>query len=126
MLTSLKRIINYGWTSFQRQAGLSIGTIFIMTLTISMVTALFLFHYVSQFLISALQEKVDISVYFKQITPEEEILKIKDEISKITEVKEVRYVSQKDAAQRLVERRPELAESVREAEKFLNLASLNI
>jgi cell division transport system permease protein len=126
MLTSLKRVIKAGWMGFKRQGGLSIATIFIMTLAISMVTTLFLFHYVANFLISALEQKVDISVYFKQITPEEEILQIKNEITKIPEVKEVQYVSQKAAAQKLIERHPELAESVRETENFLNIASLNI
>jgi cell division transport system permease protein len=126
MFTSLKRVINAGWISFRRQAGLSLANVFIMTLVISAVTALFLFHQVSQFLIKALEEKVDISVYFREITPESEILRIKDEIAKIPEVRQVEYVSQEAAAERLLARRPELIDSVGETEGFLNIASLNI
>lgn len=126
MFTSLKRILNSGWTGFKRQAGLSIATVFIMTLVISTITSLFLFHRVSQFVVSALQDRVDISVYFKKIMPEPEILKIRNEIAEIPEVKSVEYISQQEAAKRLVERRPDLAESVAEAQDFLNIASLNI
>ena len=126
MISSLKRVINSGWAGFKRQAGLSLATIFIMTLVISVVTSLFLFHEISQFLITALEARVDISVYFKQITPEEEILRIRDEIAKVPEVRQVEYVSQNEAVKRLLAKRPELTESVLATENFLNIASLNI
>jgi len=77
-------------------------------------------------MISQLQEKVDISVYFTRETLEEDILQIKDEIAKIPQVTDVEYVSHEAALAELLARHPELAESTKETEGLLNLASLNI
>lgn len=126
MFTSLKRIIRSSLISFKRQGTLTFATIFIMVMTISLIGFLFLFHQISQFLITQIQEKADFSIYFKQGVSEEDILKVKEEISKIPEVKNVAYVSHSEATKKLLERHPELKESVRETEGILNLASLNI
>ncbi len=129
MLTSFKRVFRSGWLNFRRQAELSIATIFIMVMTISLVTSLFLFQNITQFLISNLEEKVDISVYFKKETLEKDILKVKEEISKIQEVKEVKYISQNQALEEFVERHkenPALMESLKEVGENPFLASLNI
>lgn len=126
MLTSLKRVFRSGWIGFKRQGGLTVATIFIMFVTISLITSLFLFQKFTQFLITGLKEKVDISIYFKKEAGEEEILKIREEISKIPEVKNVEYVSNEDAIKRLLEKHPELIESVKETEGVLKITSLNI
>lgn len=129
MFTSLKRVFRFGWLNFRRQGDLSIATIFIMVMTISLVTSLFLFQNITQFLIYSLQEKVDISVYFKKEAPEADILKIKEEIIKIPEVKEVKYVSREQALEKFIERHkenPTIMESLREVGENPFLASLNI
>jgi len=126
MLTSLKRIIRSGWITFKRQAGFTVATIFIMAITISLITSLFLFQKITKFSISLLQDKVDVSVYFKDTSLEQDILEIKEQIAKIPEVKSVEYVSNEEAKKRLLEKYPELTESLRETQGMLNLASLNI
>ncbi len=128
MLISLKRIIRSGWLNFSRNKGLSLATIFIMVMTISLVTSLFLFRDITQFLISSLQEKVDISVYFKEATQEEDILRFREEINKIPEVKNVEYVSRETALERFTQRYKDnqvIMESLAEVGNPL-LASLNI
>lgn len=126
MLISLKRIIGYSLLSFKRQGTLTFATIFIMVMTISVIGFLFLFHQTSRFLITQIQEKADFSIYFKEGVFENDILKVKEEISKIPEVKNVEYISHQEATKKLLTRHPELKESVRETEGILNLASLNI
>ena len=129
MLTSIKRIFRSGWISFRRQAGLSLATCFIMVMTIFLVTSLFLFQNITQFLISSLQEKVDISVYFKKEALEEDILKVKEELAKIPEVKEVKYVPQEQALEKFIQKHKEnliLMESLKEVGENPLLASLNI
>jgi len=126
MFSVFKRIIKSGWTAFCRQPDLSFATLFIMVMTISLITGLFLFGKAAKIVIYQIQEKADISVYFKAETPEEEILKIKDELSKIPEAKEVVYVPHQEAVQKLLERHPDLKESIEETEGMLNLAALNI
>jgi cell division transport system permease protein len=126
MITSLKRVTRAGWLAMKRQGALSLATVFIMVMTISLVTSLFLFQKITRFSVAQLQEKVDISVYFKQDSPEQDILNIKDEVAKIPEVKSVEYVSDTEAKQSLLDRHPDLAGSLAETDELLNLASLNI
>lgn len=105
------------------------ATIFILFLAISLTTSLFLFKDISQFVISSIEEKVDISIYFREGTTEETVLEVQKEIAQISEIKEIEYVSQDQALQDFVGRHKEdfiLMESVREVGVNPFLASLNI
>jgi len=126
MIITLKRIFRAGWQSFSRDGGIAVATIFILVLAIFLVSTIFLSKDVSQFLIASLQEKADISVYFKEFVLENDILKIKEKLSQVPEVKNVEYVSKEEAIRRLVEKHPQLIESVQETEGMLKLAALNI
>lgn len=97
MITLIKRTLKSGWKNFSREKSLVVANIFILVLAISTLTSLFILRDASQFLISSIEEKVDISVYFKLEVPEDEILKVKDDVAKIPEVKEVKYISQEEA-----------------------------
>jgi len=55
-------------------------------------------------MIDSLQEKVDVSIYFNQDVIEEDILKIKDDVNKLNEVKSVIYVSREEALSRFMTR----------------------
>ena len=128
MFVAFRRIFKLGWQSFTRDGGLAAATVFILVIVIALVTSLFILKEVSQFLIASIQEKVDISVYFKERALETEILNIKEEISKIPEVKEVKYISKVKALGEFVERHkdePVLMESLEEVGNPF-LASLNI
>jgi len=80
-------------------------------------------------LISSIEEKVDISVYFKLEATEEEILKVKDNVVKIPEVKDVKYVSQQEALTSFINNHkndPVLMQSLDEVGDNPFSASLNI
>ncbi|MBZ9577584.1 ABC transporter permease [Patescibacteria group bacterium] len=129
MLTSFKRIIKTGWKGFSRNIGLSIATILIMVMVISLATLLFLLNPASKILISGLQEKVDISVYFGEDVLPEDIWEVKSEISRIPEVKDIEYVSREQALEKFIEKHrddPVLMESLTEVGYNPFLASLNI
>ena len=129
MFTLLKRIFRLGWKNFSRDGGQNTASIFILVMVISAITSLFLFKDISQFLISNIQEKVDISVYFKFEALEEDILKMKNEIAGIPEVKEVQYVSKEEALKNFTERHKDsqvLMDSLEEVGVNPFLASLNI
>lgn len=104
MLTSFKRIIRSSWLSFVRNKWLGIATVSIMVMTIFLITSLFLMDGVTKFLITSLQEKVDISVYLKKEVPEADILSLKTELEKAPEIKNVEYVSEEEALQKFKER----------------------
>ena len=100
MLTSLKRILKFSWIGFLRNKALVIEVIFVMTISVSLITCLFMFQGVSEFLINYLQDKADISVYFKQNTSEQEIIKVEEALYQFSnEIESVEYISQEKALQ---------------------------
>ncbi len=103
MFTSLKRIIKYGWKDFRRNKSLSASSIFVMVITVSLMSSLVLAQYSFKFLISKLQDQVDISVYFKENSKEQDILKIQQEFEEIPGVKEIEYVSKQMALNKFIE-----------------------
>jgi len=128
-LISLKRAIKSGWKSFRRQGGLSFATIFILILTISLVTSLFFFQKTSEYLVESLKEKVDMYVYFQEELTNDRILEIREELSKMPEVKEIVYISREEALDRFVERHQgdqDIIGSLDELGRNPLLASLNI
>lgn len=129
MFITLKRIFKSGWTGFSRDGELAIPTVFIILIALGLISSIFLLRDVSQVLISTLQEKIDISVYFKEGAPEDDILNVKDEISKIPEIKEVKYVSKIEALDEFVKRHQNdqlLLEALEEVGDNPFLASLSI
>jgi cell division transport system permease protein len=129
MFVNIKRIFKSGWQNFSRDGGISAATIFVLVLAIFLVSTIFLLKDASQFLITAFREKVDVSVYFKVDTGEEEILKIEEELTKTPEVKKVTYISKEMALEEFVRRHednPVLMESLTEVGGNPFLASLNI
>jgi len=129
MFISFKRIILSGWLNFKRNTGPSVALVFIVILTIFVITFLFLFKGASQFLTSSLKERVDISVYFKKEVKEDEILTAEKEISEISQVKEVEYISREQALERFVAKHkkdPLIMESLEEVGENPFLASLQI
>jgi len=129
MLTCFKRILKSGWTNFKRNAGLSLATIFIMVLTISLLSSLFILKESSDFLITSLREKVDMAVYFTEDSKETEILEVKDTLALLPEVKEVAYISREEALEKFTQRHAEeqvIMESLQEVGVNPLLASLSV
>jgi len=98
MLLTFKRVLKFGWQGFYRSKALTAQVVFILFVLVFTTTFLFLFNEFSNFLISQTQEKVDISVYFKQNVEEAKVLEIKNELEGIVDkVKKVDYVSREEA-----------------------------
>ena len=129
MFTSFKRIIKWGLTNFWRNGWLSTATVSIMVLTLLVITVLLMLNVVANAILENLQGKIDISVYFKLETSEEEILKVKSQLEKLQEVEGTIYVSQNEALLKFKEKHkdnPVLLQSLEELEFNPLEASLNI
>lgn len=129
MLTTLFRIIKYGWQSFWRNRWLSIATISIMLLTLIVFQGLILFRVTTRLAIDNLKNKIDISIYFKPETAEEVILDIQKKIENLDKVKQVEYVSREKALAIFKERHkndPTINQALQELEDNPLSASLNI
>ena len=129
MIVSIKRIFRSGWLGFSRNGWSNAATIFIMATTIFFLSSLFMLKDMSQFVVSSLQEKADISVYFKEASTEQDILNVKQEISEISEMSKLEYISKEQALKIFTERHENdliLMESLEELGVNPFLASLSI
>ncbi len=130
MFTALKRVFKFAITDFSRNKGANFAAIFVLVITISLVTTLFLFRGTAQFLISKVQEKVDVTAYFKKEATEEDILNVKSEISNFSsEIQDIKYISREEALQKFTEKHkndPDLMKALEEIGDNPFLASLNI
>ena len=129
MMESFKRIIKWGLKNFVRNGWLSTATVSIMVLTLLVITVLIMVNVIANAVLETLENKIDISVYFKLRTPEEEILKAKSQLEKLTEVEGIEYISQDQALIRFKEKHkdnPVLLQSLEELDANPLEASLNI
>ena len=77
MLTTLFRIIKNGFLGFRRNGWLSMATLSIIILALLVFEGIIIFNILTKTALTSLQDKIDISIYFKTNTPEDEILKTK-------------------------------------------------
>lgn len=129
MLTNFFRVFKFGWQEFLRNVGISLGTIFIMFIALSLVAGTLFFKGISESLITTLKEKIDISVYFKPDTKEEDIFKTREKLENFPEVEEVEYVSREKALEIFKEKHkddPQIMEALNEIGNNPLPASLNI
>lgn len=108
MFTNLKRALNFALIDFNRNKGVSLAAIFVLTVTTLLITGLFFVQGTGNYLILTIQNKIDVAAYFKQDTREEDILSIKDRLlNNSPEIKNVQYVSREDALEEFTKRHQE-------------------
>jgi cell division transport system permease protein len=97
MLRIIKRTINEAFKNFLRNGWLTFATSSILTLSIYTLSILLIITLASNVLIKNIQDKANVSVYFKQDVPEETIANIKKEIEKNNLISSVLYISKEQA-----------------------------
>ncbi len=128
-MTSLFRILKNGFADFWRNKWVSQASIGVMTLTLIVIVSFFMIGGMTAHLIDNLKSRMDISVYFKIDTNENDILKVKSSLEKLKEVKQVSYVSRSDALAAFKKRHkdnPLILQSLEELGSNPLPASLNI
>ena len=104
MITNLLRIIKFGLQRFWRNGSVSTATIAIMFLALIVFCGINLFNVLAKTALFSVQERIDISVFFKKTTPEDEILKIQADLKKLPEVKSIEYITADKALEIFKER----------------------
>lgn len=125
----IKRTVRQGFVNFWRNGWVSLATVLIMVLTLFVFGGLFFSNVLLTSVLESLEEKVDISVYFKTSAREDEILALKSSVEKLAEVKAVEYVSRDKALLEFQERHREnslITQSLEELGENPLGASLNI
>jgi cell division transport system permease protein len=98
-MLSLFRIIKFSFQDIARNFWLAAATITILILALLSVNILMTVRVISENASSAVQEKIDISLYVKPDVPEEQIESLRVNISQFEKVKSVVYVSKDEALQ---------------------------
>jgi len=130
MFTSFKRVVKFAWSDFIRHSGNNFAAIFVLAVPILLATSLFIFQGLSQFVVSQIQSKIDITAYFNPDTKEQDILNVKDQIMKLSpHIKQVEYVSSDQAMKEFNDRHkdnPDFIAAEEEVGTNPFLPSLNI
>ncbi len=76
---------------------ISVATLFVILLALMVFEGLIIFNTIANQAFNTIQDKIDISVYFKTTTSEDDILNIQNQLQSLSEVKSVQYISQDQA-----------------------------
>ena len=129
MFLTLKRIFKLSWISFCRNRLSTVSAIFVISLTLFVITAFFFFQGLIQFVTLQIQEEIDISVYFSEEVSEGEILNVETKLTQLSEVKDIEYISKESALEKFLEKykeKPEFLEVVDELGENPFLAALSV
>ena len=105
------------------------GTTGVMVLVLFLFSGLMSLNYLASQVVSGLEEKVDVSVYFKNDASEEEITMVKSDLELLGTVKNVEYVSKDQALNEFKERHAGdtlVQDSLAELDENPLQASLNV
>lgn len=102
---SLFRVLKLGLVNFQRNAWLSIASTIVMTITIFIIGVFIIQSAVISGTVKGIEGKLDLSIYFEDEVPEEDILRIRDTLANRADVKSAQYIS-KEAALEIWQQRP--------------------
>ncbi|MFH0854770.1 MAG: permease-like cell division protein FtsX [bacterium] len=97
MLISFYRVIKFAFQNFWRNIWLSFATIIILTLTFLTISFLLIFNVVAKQSIKVIEDKIDISVYFKQDIAEEDITQSQFKLLSLPWTKNIKYISREQA-----------------------------
>lgn len=118
-----------GLTNFRRNVWLASASTLIMTITLIILSVLSLLFVITNSSVKTIEERVDISAYFKNGLAENQIFVIKDELEKDNRIETVTYVSADEALRQFKEDHandPLLLESVGELNENPLPATLQI
>lgn len=97
MWHTIKRTLLFAWQNFWRNFWLSLVTLLIMVLTLFMVSLLAGVQLVSTEAIHAVEQQVDVTVYFEPETPESVVSDVQESLKADARVSDVRFVSRAEA-----------------------------
>lgn len=92
-----RRVLVGGGKNFARGGAVSVATVLIMTVTLSVIAFLILLSGLLSYTLTAIKEKVDVSVYFITTASEKDILAVKSQLENLPQVVEVTYTSADEA-----------------------------
>ena len=102
-MRGLKRIIKGGFVNFIRGGIVSWAAVLVVTITLSVITALILLNVVLNSSLNEIKEKVDVTVYLNVGAKEDKITELKNALEKLPEVSRIEYVTEAENLRRFRE-----------------------
>ena len=96
-MNSFMRILKFGFLNFWRNPWLSIATTLIFSLTLFIISSFFFLNLITNRTTQVIEDKMDISVTFKEEAKDDEIFNLEAQLNQLTAVKSVKYISKEDA-----------------------------
>lgn len=125
----LGRVVHAGWNNFRRNSYVTFGTTGVLALVLVLFLGLMAVNFLSGVVVSGLEGKVDVSLYFKEEATESDIASVRDELQTLNNVATVDYVSREEALATFKDRHAQdalIQESLAELETNPLQASLNV
>ena len=125
----LRRVIVSGWTNFRRNSYVSFGTTGVMALVLILFLGLVAVNFLAGVMVSSLESKVDVSVYFKAEASDDAIAMVKSDLESLNTVRTVQFISREEALALFKDRHAQdalIQESLAELETNPLQASLNV
>lgn len=124
------RMCRYGVNNFTRNAWLTIAATAVMTITLFVIFASVVSRNVLIDTVDQLRDRVDMSIYLKTETAEEDVTAITDDLTKLSSVVSVSYITPEEARQNFIDQNREsddALDAVKEAtNKFPGTLSIKI
>ena len=95
--TLAKRILVAGFRGFYRNRTVSLSSIFILTITLSIISAFYLSRAIFDYTLDQVREKVDVRVYFNTDANDDQIADVRAKLLGLSQVKSVAYTSKDQA-----------------------------
>lgn len=117
MFISLARAVKFAFQQMRRNLWLSIVTVTLLVLPLLSINIVLGLGALAQTASSSIQDKVDVSVYFKTTTTNDQVQSIRESLLSMVEVKQADFVSREGALERFKSRHandPTILESLNE------------
>ncbi len=128
-MLSFLRIIKFGIQDIARNVWLSVATITILLLAMLSINMLITVRVISDNAVSAVKEKMDISLYLTADASEEQISKLRQDLAAIPEIKSIVYTSKEAALENFRtknQNNEDIMQALRELDRNPLLPSLTI
>ena len=93
----LGRVVRAGWNNFRRNSYVTFGTTGVIALVLVLFLGLIAVNFLSNVVVSGLEGKVDVAVYFNTDATQDDIMTVKSDLENLNTVAEVTYTSRDDA-----------------------------
>jgi cell division transport system permease protein len=95
--TLIKRTVVAGLRGFYRNRTVSLSSIFILTITLSIITSFYLCRAIFDYTLDQIKEKVDVRVYFTVDATDQQVADVRSKLQGLTQVKSVTLTTKDQA-----------------------------